>query len=394
MKKSLFVLCLFGFILCASVAFGQSRRITQPASTEKLNRRPASVPTPEAELPDDPAASDDGEVISVETNIVSIPVRVVDKKGRFIGGLKRENFKVFEDEREQEIAYFTNESQPFTVALVLDMSYSSTFKISEIQTAAISFIDQLRPSDKVLVVAFDKDVLVLCEATSDRRRIYKAINLAKVATGTSLYEAVDTVVNDRLGRITGRKAMVLFTDGVDTTSERTGIAENLRDTLESDVLIYPIRYDTYSDVQNIKNAPPTGRLPGSLPPSTSPTIPTRDPSGLPFPLPSIGMPSEKGTSREDYTRGEEYLNQLAERTGGRVYVASTFGNLTGAFTKIASELREYYSIGYYPKSKPEPGSLRRLKVQTDQQNMAVKARSSYIVKDKNAKRLPAPRRRS
>jgi len=350
--------------------------------------------------------------VEVETEIVSIPVRVVDRKGRFIGGLKQENFKVFEDGSEQQIAYFTNEAQPFTVALVLDMSYSSTFKISEIQLAAISFIDQLRPSDRVIVISFDREIQILCEATSDRTQIYKAINQAKIATGTSLYEAVDLVINNRLRKVTGRKAMVLFTDGVDTTSEAAHDTENLRDTLESDILIYPIRYDTYADVQKIKNAPPTATtLPGSLPPSTPPTMPTKDPSGLPFPfpgtggngipgsggggMPRIGTPSDKGTSPEEYAHGEEYLNQLADRTGGRVYVASTFGNLTDAFTKIASELREYYSIGYYPAADATPGKLMHLKVQTDQPNVAVKARSSYVVRDKNAKQAKSkPRRRS
>jgi Ca-activated chloride channel homolog len=394
MIKTLFAFSLICLFLGGSgFVFGQARRITQPASTEKLNKRPAATPTPvpEAVVPEDPSARDDGEVVSVETEIVSIPVRVVDRKGRFIGGLKQENFKVFEDGAEQEIAYFTNEAQPFTVALVLDMSYSSTFKISEIQVAAISFIDQLRPSDKVVVISFDREVRVLCEATSDRSQIYKAINMAKIATGTSLYEAVDLVVNNRLRRVDGRKAMVLFTDGVDTTSETAHDLENLRDALESDTLIYPIRYDTFNDVQKIKNAPPTGGIPGQLPPSTAPTIPTRDPSGLPFPLPSIGMPSDKGTSREEYDRAEQYLDQLAERTGGRVYVASTFDNLTDAFTKIASELREYYSIGYYPKGEPAVGKLRKLKVQTDQLNVAVKARSSYVVRDKNAVKKAAPK---
>jgi VWFA-related protein len=403
MNRTLFIFCLICIVLCGSGVFGQARRGTQPAAAEKLNRRPAAAPTPtpEPDVAEDPTAKDDGEVVSVETEIVSIPVRVVDRKGRFIGGLKQENFKVFEDEQQQDIAYFTNEAQPFTVALVLDMSYSSTFKITEIQAAAIQFIDQLRPSDRVMVIAFDKDVRILCEATPDRAVIYKAINQSKIATGTSLYEAVDLVINNRLRKVTGRKAMVLFTYGVDTTSETAQDVGNLRDSLESDVLIYPIRYDTYNDVQKIKNAPPTARMPGSLPQSTPPTMPTRDPSGLPFPfpgsggngipgssgggMPQIGMPSDKGTSREEYDHGEQYLDQLAEKTGGRVYVATTLGNLTDAFTKIASELREYYSIGYYPKGDQTPGRLHRLKVQTDQQNVAVKSRSSYVVRDPLAK---------
>jgi len=385
MKKSLLAIC-FAFLLLSGLTVpGQSRRITQPASVEKTNRRPAPVATPSPD-PDSPPtdvnAEDDGNIVSVETEIVSIPVRVLDRSGRFIGGLNQSSFKVFEDGVEQEIGYFTNEAQPFTVALVLDMSYSSTFKISDIQLAAISFIDQLRPADKVMVVSFDSEVQVLCEATADRTQIYKAINQAKIAMGTSLYEAVDLVVNDRLGRVKGRKAMVLFTDGVDTTSETSHDRENLNDALESETLIYPIRYDTFNDVQKIKNAPPTGGMPGSLPPSTPPSIPTGDPSGLPFPIQMIAMPSSKGTSREEYAHAEQYLDELANRTGGRTYLASSFGNLTDAFSKIASELREYYSIGYSPKVEGKPGKIRRLRVVTDQEKVVVRARATYVIPDK------------
>ncbi|HMJ08715.1 MAG TPA: VWA domain-containing protein [Pyrinomonadaceae bacterium] len=392
MKITLFGIFVVIFLFGGLAVHSQSRRTNETTNGGKANRRsgPTPTPIPSPEEPDGARAQDDGEVVTVETDLVSIPVRVLDHKGRFIGGLQKENFKVFEDGAEQELAYFTNESQPFTVALVMDMSYSTTFKISEIQLAAISFIDQLRPSDKVIVVVFDTDVHVLCEATTDRSQIYKAINMAKIGMGTSLYEAVSLVVNDRLRRVNGRKAMVLFTDGVDTTSESSYDSDNLRDALESETLIYPIRYDTYSDVQKILNAPPTGRMPGSLPPSTAPTIPVKDPLGLPFPLPSIGTASGKGTRPEDYQHAEEYLGELAVRTGGTMYLASSFDNLTGAFRKIASELREYYSIGYYPKDMSVPGKVRKLRVITDQKGVAVRARTTFIAPD----RTKGPKKKS
>ena len=216
----------------------------------------------------------DGPEIVVDTRLVTIPVRVMDRKGRFLPGLAKENFRVFEDSVEQEVALFSNDAQPFTVALVLDMSYSAKFKAAEIQNAAIEFIDQLRPDDKVIVIAFDEEVHLLCEPTSDRKVIHGAIRQTKISTGTSLYEAVDLTINDRLKKIEGRKAMVLFTDGVDTTSRRSNDYDNLRDAMETDTLIYPIRYDTFADVQRIKNSPipqqiPTG-IPTSGPPASGP----------------------------------------------------------------------------------------------------------------------------
>jgi Ca-activated chloride channel family protein len=289
--------------------------------------------------------------------------------------MSKENFRVYEDGVEQEVAMFSNEHEPFTVALMLDMSYSTTFKIAEIQTAALAFIDQLRPQDKVMVVSFDEDVHLLCEATSDRKEIYRAIRSTKIATGTSVYEAVDLVMNHRMRGIEGRKAIIIFSDGVDTTSRRASDYSNIGDAMELDSLIYPIRYDTFADVQRMKNNP-TMPLP----------IPGATPAGnnFPFPIPKVpvGTPSDAGTTPEEYKRAEEYLGKLADFTGGRMYLASTTTNLADAFSKIASELREFYSIGYYPKDDRVPGKNTTIRVKTDQAGVVVRTRDGYIVPKK------------
>ncbi|MEJ7848029.1 MAG: VWA domain-containing protein [Pyrinomonadaceae bacterium] len=384
MKKIFLLLSIFAVAGFPAV-YGQSRRTApQPANT-KSNKRPVQpTPTPailtaETQPEENSIIDDSGELIKVDTGLVSIPVRVMDRKNRFIGGLVQQSFKIFENDTEQEIAYFSNESQPFTVALVLDMSYSTTFKITDIQNAAIAFIAQLRPEDKVLVISFDEETHMLCEATTDRKVIYNAIRQTKIATGTSLYEAVATTMNERLRSIEGRKAMVLFTDGVDTTSRTSHSMENLRDAMELDALIYPIRYDTFADVQAMKNKPVIN-FPGTTPKSTPPAMPENNP--FPFPMPGtgpmIGTPGDKGTTAKEYADAEEYLNQLADRTGGRIYAAGTLGNLTSAFSRIASELREFYSIGYYPKDEVKPGDTRKIKVRVKQENVVVRARGSYI----------------
>jgi VWFA-related protein len=326
--------------------------------------------TPE---PSAAADSDDTEVIRVNTQLVSIPVRVMDKKGRFVGGLVRESFRVLEDGVEQDIEIFSNENEPFTVALVLDMSYSTTFKLAEIQSAAIAFIEQLRPQDKVMVVSFDQDVHLLCEATSDRQMIYKAIRSTKISTGTSLYEAVDLVMNDRLRRVDGRKAIILFTDGVDTTSRRSNHLRNLDDALELEALIYPLRYDTFADVQTMKaGTQPTVEVP--LPGGT------RIPVKIPVRIEPIA--SDQGTTLEEYERAKEYLDQLAFRTGGRLYEATTVGNLAAAYSQIASELREFYSIAYYPKAERVPGKKTSIKVRIDREGLVVRTREGYITPKK------------
>jgi VWFA-related protein len=386
MKK--FVLVALPAIICliVSFSFAQSRRVTAPDNNQKTNKRPATpaaTPSPQTENSEQdtnaPLPTDD-EIITVETEVVTIPVKVSDRSGKFIPGLAKENFTVFEDGTEQEIAFFSNEQQPFTVALVLDMSYSTTFKINEIQSAAIAFIDQLRKNDKIMVVSFDEEVHILTEPTDDRGQIYRAIKSTKIASGTSLYEAVDIVINQKLKRIKGRKAIVLFTDGVDTTSRRVHDLTNLRDALEFDALVYPIKYDTYADVQAIKNktviVPPT--IPSPLPP--------KNPSPFPIPIPTggVGTPSSQGTTAEDYRKAGEYLDEMANRTGGRIYEASTTGSLASAFSKIASELREFYSLGYYPKDDAKTGK-RQIKVKVDRKGLSVRARDGYAVGRKKTK---------
>jgi VWFA-related protein len=355
----------------------------------KANQRPAQqtasptpLPTPLSDTPiTAEPADDDGEIIKVNTQLVSIPVRVMDKSGRFIAGLAKENFKVFSDGVEQEVALFSNEEQPFTVALVLDMSYSSNFKVAEIQSAAIAFIDQLRPAYKVMVISFDEDVHMLCEATNDRKAIYRAIRSTKIATGTSLYEAMDLVMRERLNRIEGRKAIILFTDGVDTTSRRANASNNISDAMELDALIYPVRYDTFADVQRMKNG---SGLPG--PPPISGPLPGQTGNPFPFPIPTTGAasPNSQGTTAEDYEAARQYLDELALRTGGRSYLANGLTNLSDSFAKIASELREYYSLGIYP-TDIKNGKVRRIKVKVDRDGLAVRARDTFVVGAKGKK---------
>src|SRR5262249_51683463 len=148
--------------------------------------------------------------------------------------------------------------------------------------------------------------------------------------------------NERMKQIKGRKAIILFTDGVDTTSTSTNDMQNLDDAMELDALIYPIRYDTYQDVQAMKNKSILG--------PTMPTIsfPGQQQKSVPVSDPKPAIPGERGTSLEDYKHAAEYLNQLAVRTGGDIYLADSPGNLSVAFSKIASELREFYSLGFYP----------------------------------------------
>src|SRR5690349_6781097 len=128
---------------------------------------------------------------------------------------------------------------------MMDTSPSTRYKIDDIHWAAITFLNQLRPQDKVMVVSFDQKVrLWTPEPTADRKELYTAIYKTGFGSGTSLYEAVAAVSGLDQMKATGRKAMVIFTDGVDTTSRMASFQSTVESAEELDALIYPIRYDT------------------------------------------------------------------------------------------------------------------------------------------------------
>src|SRR4030095_11228791 len=195
----------------------------------------------------EPEEVEAGDVVRVNTTLVTLPVSVMDRDGRYIPNLRKEDFRLWEEGVEQNVAFFSSVDKPFSVVLMLDTSGSTRFRLDEIQDAAITFVSQLRQDDRVMVVSFDDSIRILSEFTSDRSRLRNAIRRTEPGDGTKLYEAVDLVMNQRLNSESGRKAIVLFTDGVDTTSRHATYASNVRDAEELDALIYPVQYNTYMD---------------------------------------------------------------------------------------------------------------------------------------------------
>jgi VWFA-related protein len=315
----------------------------------------------------------EGDVVRIDTNFVTVPVSVLDRQGRFIPDLRRDQFKLFENGEEQKIAYFEPNEKPFTVALMLDTSASTFFHLWEIKEAAIAFAKQLRPQDRVLVVTFDKLVMLLTEATNDANVVTEVIERnAVTGFSTRLYDAVDLVIKERLNKIEGRKAIVLFTDGVDTSSYLATYNSTLREVEEVDALIYPIQYDTRDFVaaQNKQNVTIVTQSSSSNWP-----FPSRSSSRVVYSNPTVQAP---GTSKSDYQLADQYLHQLAAKSGGRLYQANDRNQLAEAFSKIAEELRHQYSLGYYPQTTLESGERRLIKVKVDQPDVAVRARDSYM----------------
>ncbi|HXD31679.1 MAG TPA: VWA domain-containing protein [Pyrinomonadaceae bacterium] len=344
-------------------------------STSNGGNRNQGSPTAHA----GPEEVDSNDIIRVNTTLVTIPVSVMERDGRYVPNLRKEDFRLWEDGVEQQIAFFATVDKPFSLVLLLDTSSSTRFKLNEIQDAAITFVNQLQPDDRVMVITFDDKIRVLSDFTSDRRRLRDAILQTRTGDGTKLYDAVDMVINQKLSREQGKKAVVLFTDGVDTTSKHASFESTIRDAEELDAMIYPVQYDTYSG-----GGGGGGSWPGSQPRSSGSVWidilggvlgggRNRGNHGG-----GSGGGGGAGSSRGEYDRGDRYLHELANRTAGRLYQADSTYNLATAFANVAEELRRQYSIGYYPKAPSQAGQRRSIKVRTNQPNLAVRSRDSYI----------------
>ncbi len=389
----------------------QQSRPSRPPVLGGANRDPnEQKPEPTSSKDAGPEEVSAGDIVRVDTTLVSIPVSVMDRDGKYIPNLTKDDFRVWEDGTEQRVAYFASTEKPFTVALLIDTSGSTINRLGEIQDAAIAFVEQLRPADRVMVVSFSDKIRVLSQPTNDRNALRNAIRRTEPGNGTRLYDAVDQVINQSLNRIEGRKAIVLFTDGVDTTSKHATYESTVRDAEELDALIYPVEYDTYSDMgfgwpgsggsrrggrgggypggngggngggglfdilgailgggnsggQNGGNYPGSGGYPGGR----------RGGRGGGN-WPGAGG---SGNTRSEYELADQYLHDLARVTGARLYNAEQ-ANMDVAFRSVAEELRRQYSLGYYPKNAPRAGERRTVKVRVNRPELVVRTRDSYV----------------
>lgn len=374
MKNVLLTLVIVCFVSLPIFAQNENRAKPRPSTSKERPSIQNDAPTTQKQAPSlgdstavpppPPLPSNkknpEDEVIKVDTDLVTTPVSVMDRNGRFIPGLRKKDFKIFENGVPQEVTYFQSEETPFTVILMIDTSPSTKYHIDEIHYAALTFVNQLRPADQVMVIAFDQRARVLCEPTTDKKTLYAAIYKANFGSGTSLYDAVDAVAELELVNTPGRKAVVIFTDGVDTTSRRASYQSTIAAVEEIDALFYPIRYNTQEQMRD-------GAQVAALP-------------GLMFP-PGVSV-RLRGSSDAEYARGKTYLEALAANSGGRIFEADTLTNLEASFSGVAEELRRRYSIGYYANTDRVPGERKSIKIQVSRPGAVVRSKTSYVVKQK------------
>jgi len=284
--------------------------------------------------------------IKAEVSLVNIFATVRDKNKRVVTDLKQDDFKIYEDNHEEKISFFSKEmSLPITLGLLLDTSGSEQYMLGAIQDAGSRFLNRVvKKGDEAMIISFDTDVDLLADFTEDHSILDRAINKARINTpaggyiagnpgpvgnsnivGTALYDAIYLACAEKLNGEAGRKAIVIVTDAEDTGS-KTRLEEAIEAAQRTDTVIHVL---FVADRANF------------------------------------------GGGRPDIA------HKLADETGGRMIVVSSEKKLEEAFDQISEELRSQYTLGYYPTNTAKDGKFRKIKVDADNKDYKVLARKGY-----------------
>jgi VWFA-related protein len=281
----------------------------------------------------------DDAPIRVDTVLVNIPVIVSDPRGRYVTGLKKEDFTVLLDGEKQEIEYFADTDVPLSISIVVDVSGSTAPFLGDIKKAAKAFVDQLRPTDRAMLVTFHQGADVISPLTSDFAKLKKKIDGLGVGGGTldgrpgsNMYDPVYRLLKNEMREATGRKAMIILTDGF---VNRMVEAKDFKDAVvEGDTLIYPMMFLTEQTkrmkLQDLVYSPP-----GS------------------------------------------WMNALALQTGGRLLITGDNKDFQKAFESVAEELRRQYVVGFYPSGATKP---KNIAIELSRKDLSTRSKATVRIK--------------
>ena len=370
-----------------SIKQSRPRRVSSQTKTEQNNQP----------QPDSSSEVSEGDVLRVDTQLVTVPAAVTDQNGRSITGLRAENFALFEDDKPQLITNFATTDAPFEIALLLDTSGSTRAELNLIRNAASQFLNVLRAGDRVAIVAF-RNVLrddsrvatveVLTPLTNDHQTLRRAINNIGTSNGTPYYDALARIATDIFRdpprqQTLGRRAVVALTDGVDSSSN-SEFAQAHQKLLQTGLACYFIKVNTEDYVEDrlLKDCQDEGRL------SLSRQQLERfrqlfDPQArreLYQDFCLLGQFSRLIISRKLYSLARREVDELARASGGRNFDVANLSEASAAFTQVANEIGTQYALGYYPTNKLRDGHFRQIRVELRNVNGAsVRAREGYYV---------------
>lgn len=335
--------------------------------------------------PDDPSFRFSGRL-----DLVHIAATVSDRNGRFVRGLTRDDFTVFEDGKPQTIDYFSAERVPVSLGIVLDTSGSMAGeKIQSARSALDRFQHALlAQEDEVFLYRFSDAPTLLQGWTADPSLLSRALGRIEPHGGTALYDAIAEAIPMARSGSRRKKALLIISDGNDTSSE-TSLRELRERIRESELLVYAVGIDGEENESMQRLGPP--RAP--LPPIRRPFPPIRGRGGWPLFSPQIGMPRQPpfprqpgqprpprapgGIMQGDHRVNATILRELTDDSGGRTEIIHDAGDLDPATQGIADELSQQYYLGYASAANRD-GRYHRIRVEVKQPDHRVRARSGYV----------------
>lgn len=309
-------------VMCLALHFSSS------ADAEDLKRRPGSASL----------------AYRVSVNQVLVPTSVKSMRtGNFLSDLSLKHFRLYEDGVEQTISYFAQDNVPLSLVILLDTSRSTQDRLFRIKSEALRILPQLSPRDEVMVISFNDEVRIETEFTNRIDKVVEAIRKAPPGGSTCLYHALNFALTERLQYRTGRKAMILFSDGINW-SRLSSADETTRKIEQSDVVAYTVFFAAY-DKQSLRW--------------------------------KLRADKEKARLLSYQHRAQEFVSKLAAVSGGKVFNADKEESLGQVFSRIVLELRNLYVLGYEAGRKNSEEQFREISVDVDVADTLIRHKKRY-----------------
>ena len=352
MQNHLLALLIVILHVSGFIAFGQDESTEQsvPSPTPVYSESTLYVPRKfpkESRKVKDPKSS----ARSPSAKSLAVPVTVIDRAGDFVRGLTKDDFEVYVDDQQKEIVGFKSDDEPINMIFLIDVSPSTEYSIADVRKFLTGTLDKLRPEDRISVIRFDRQTKLLQELTTDRNGVLKAIKKLEFGDGTSLYEAVGIVSKNYLNSLDTAAGVVLFTDGVDTTSSRRiDYARSLLLAQQSTLSFHPLYIDTFQQAElSYRNA--------------------RNRTGLH--LNGLGRLAKK-----DYDIGQEYLEDLLNLTGGLLFLYPEHGSTID----LPNVLRRKYSL-IVNVNNSDKTKLHQIKVRVRKPGLTIASKRTFAFAD-------------
>jgi VWFA-related protein len=344
------------FALLAACVFGASP--VRPVVQEERGRREQQ---PKKSGAPDGQEIDEDEIITVETSEILLPVTVRDPAGRIVTALGREDFRVFEDGREQPLSDLRLRRVPVDVLLMIDSSSSVAPNFEDFRRAAEEFAARLADDDRLSLLKFDDRVELLQDWTASRVQLRRALRRVTPGMFTRFNDALYLAGREGFAAdLSRRRAVVVLSDGIDSGRGQASAESALRALLEAGVSVYCI---SNTEIERARKRAELERLLDA------------SPSSVKFNALRI---DDLRMSLRVLDASERNLQALTGATGGRLYRPASFAGLGQTYAEVADELRQQYALYYTPLDKRRDGRFRRVEIRTSDPALRVSARVGYF----------------